>query len=248
MSSDLPVIELIDVWKKYSRTRVFRRTLKEDISRMFSFTSAEEQLQANEFWAVQQVNLRISGGETVGLYGPNGAGKSTILKLIAGVTCPTHGSVKTSGKIAPLLEMGAGFHPDFSGRENIFVNGAVLGMRIREIRQKLERIIEFSGARDFIDMPVKRYSSGMYVRLAFSIAIHSDADIYLFDEAIAVGDEDFRKRCFEKIDQLRARGKTILLVSQELWKIKKTTSRVVFMDKGSVLSSQDHVPPPTPPC
>lgn len=230
MSSDNAAIEFCEVWKKYSREAIFHRSLREDLINIFKGRKKTE-LAKDEFWALKQVNFAINAGETVGLHGPNGAGKTTILKLIAGVTYPTKGTVRTKGRIAPLLEIGAGFHPDLTGRENIFVNGTILGMGIRELRRKIDSIIEFSEIWEFIDMPVKKYSSGMYLRLAFSIAIHSEVDIYLIDEIIAVGDESFQKKCIKKIIELREAGKTLLVVSHSLATIQQLVHRTIFIQK-----------------
>ena len=176
------------------------------------------------------MNFKVTRGSSIGLYGPNGSGKSTILKMIAGVTNPAKGTVTVHGKVAPLLEIGAGFHPDFSGIENIFVNGAILGMPIKDIRKKIPAIIEFSGVQDFIDAPVKKYSSGMYLRLAFSIAVHSEADIYLFDEILSVGDENFQKKCMARIKGLKKAGKTVILVSHVKSLLQELTEEIIVLD------------------
>ena len=201
---------------------------------LFKRKTSDSQLQENEFWALRSINLAVRKGETVGIYGPNGAGKSTILKLIAKVTYPTRGEVIVRGRVAPLIEIGAGFHLDLTGRENIFVNGAILGMRIQEIREKIKEIIEFSELGDFIDMPVKKYSSGMYLRLAFSIAIHSDADIFLIDEILAVGDERFQKKCKDKIKKLSLRGKTLIIVTHNKSIMQDLCPRIIRLDKGII--------------
>jgi ABC-type polysaccharide/polyol phosphate transport system ATPase subunit len=233
MSSE-PVIALNNVWKKYSRSKIFHRSLREDIANIFEIRKDKTSLAANEFWALQDINLSIPKGETVGLYGPNGSGKSTILKLIAKVTYPSLGTVAVSGTVAPLLEIGAGFHKDLTGRENIFINGAILGMKINDIKKRIDSIIDFAEVKEFIDMPVKNYSSGMYVRLAFSIAIHSRADIYLFDEIIAVGDSNFKEKCLERIKQLKDSEKTLLIVSHNYDFLKKSASRIIQINKGGI--------------
>ncbi|MDL1957281.1 MAG: ABC transporter ATP-binding protein [Candidatus Desulfofervidus auxilii] len=223
-----------DVWKKYYRHHVFHRSLREDIVNLFKRKQKQE-LKKNEFWALKGISFEIKKGECVGLYGPNGAGKSTILKLIAKVTYPTKGIVNVNGRVAPLIEIGAGFHLDLTGRENIYINGAILGMHINEIRQKISQIIEFSELEEFIDMPVKKYSSGMYLRLGFSIAIHSEADIFLIDEILAVGDEAFQKKCLEKIKKLRKQGKTMLFVTHNRNLMEKIADRIIFMEKGKIV-------------
>ena len=234
MSSEF-MISLQNVWKKYSKEQLFHRSLRDDLARVFRPENRHDDLASNEFWALKDVSLSLKKGEAVGLYGHNGAGKSTILKLMAGVTHQTGGSVLKNGSVAPLLEVGAGFHPDLTGRENIFMNGAILGMKIREIKRKMESIIDFSEIGTFIDMPVKKYSSGMYLRLAFSIAIHSDADIYLIDEIIAVGDAGFQQKCIDKIRGLKAENKTLLLVSHNLELMSQISDRIVTLEKGVIL-------------
>jgi len=233
MSSDF-AIELKDVWKKYSRSKIFHRSLREDIVSMFEIRKNKNVLDANEFWALQEIAMSIRKGETVGLYGPNGSGKSTILKIIAKVTYPTLGSATVSGSIAPLLEIGAGFHKDLTGRENIFINGTILGMKIRDIKKKMDSMIDFAEVREFIDMPVKNYSSGMYIRLAFSVAIHSEADIYLMDEMIAVGDETFQKKCVDKIRELKKLSKTIFLVTHNYTLMEQLADRIVSLEKSKI--------------
>jgi ABC-type polysaccharide/polyol phosphate transport system ATPase subunit len=232
MSSNPNTIEFQNVWKKYSRSRIFHRSIREDIVNLLFSPS---QLRGDEFWALKELNFTIKAGETVGFYGPNGAGKSTIFKLIANITYPNQGEIKVNGRTAALIEVGAGFHPDLTGRENIFVNGAILGMKIAEIKAKLNQIIEFSELKDFIDMPIKKYSSGMYIRLAFSVAVHSEADIFLFDEIIAVGDQDFKKKCLQRIAKLKADRKTILLVTHDEELMKQLADRIIYLENGQVV-------------
>jgi len=230
------VICLKNVWKKYSKELIFHRCLREDLINFFKLkTTNNKTLKKNEFWALKNINFQIKSGETLGLYGPNGAGKSTILKLIAKVTYPTKGKILVEGKVAPLIEIGAGFHPDLSGRENIFVNGTILGMKIEEIRKKMDSIIEFAEIEKFIDMPIKKYSSGMYLRLGFSIAIYSSADIFLIDEILAVGDKNFQEKCLRKIKELKEDGKTIIFVSHNYPLMQKIADRIVFIEKGEII-------------
>jgi len=228
------MIVLERVWKKYYRHQVFHRSLREDIVNFFKRKQKQE-LKKNEFWALKGISFEIKKGECVGLYGPNGAGKSTILKLIAKVTYPTKGIVNVNGRVAPLIEIGAGFHLDLTGRENIYINGAILGMRIKEIKQKISQIVEFSELGEFIDMPVKKYSSGMYLRLGFAVAIHSEADIFLIDEILAIGDEAFQEKCLEKIKKLKKQGKTLLFVTHNRELMKKIADRVIFLKKGEIV-------------
>ena len=186
------------------------------------------------FWALQDVHLQVRRGEAVGIIGPNGAGKSTLLKILSRVLRANRGQVAVHGRLSGLIEVGAGFHGDLSGRENIYVNGAILGMSKREIQQKFDRIVEFAGIGDFLDMPVKRYSSGMYVRLGFSIAAHMEPDVLLVDEVLSVGDVSFKARCMEAMRTFLRSGTSILFVSHNLAAIKRFCDRVVLLDHGRV--------------
>lgn len=186
------------------------------------------------FWALQDVNLQVRRGEAVGIIGANGAGKSTLLKVLSRVLRPDKGGVRVNGRLSGLIEVGAGFHGDLSGRENIFVNGAILGMRHEEIRRKFDRIVEFSGIGEFLDMPVKRYSSGMYVRLGFSIAAHMEPDVLLVDEVLSVGDVQFKAKCMDAMRGFLRRGTSVLFVSHNLAQIKRFCDRVVLLDHGRV--------------
>ncbi len=188
-----------------------------------------------EFWAVRNVYLDIARGSTVGIIGENGAGKSSLLKLLTGITQSTTGSVRVQGRVASLLELGAGFHPEFSGRDNIRLNCSVLGMSDAEITERFPKIVEFSELGDFIDRPVKTYSSGMYVRLGFSVAASVDPDILLIDEALSVGDEHFRGKCINRLNDFRDQGKTIIFVSHDMGAVKTMCQWVVLMDKGEIL-------------
>lgn len=228
------MIELVNVWKKYSTRDVFHRSLREDIMNTLA-KKERENLHKGEFWAIKDISLRVKRGECLGIYGPNGSGKSTILKLIASVTFPTRGEVNVNGRIAPLIAVGAGFHHDLTGRENIYMNGTIIGMRIKEIESKIDSIIDFSEIdRKFLDMPIRKYSSGMHVRLGFSIAIHSTAEILLMDEILAVGDEYFQTKCIEKIRELNQSGKTIVIVSHDRRKVDELSDRIIFMDEGVI--------------
>ena len=182
----------------------------------------------------ETVNINIKKGETVALIGTNGSGKSTLLKLMTKIIYPTKGYIKTDGKLTSLLELGAGFHPDFTGRENIYFNAAIFGLSAAEIDKRVDEIIRFSELEDFIDAPVRTYSSGMYMRLAFSIAINVDAEILLIDEILAVGDQHFQDKCFEKLEQLSNSGKTIVIVSHSLGALKKLCDRGVWIYDGEV--------------
>jgi ABC-type polysaccharide/polyol phosphate transport system ATPase subunit len=184
--------------------------------------------------AVRDVSFTVARGEAFGFIGSNGSGKSTLLKLVAGIVRPDAGSIAVDGRVAALIELGAGFHPEISGRENVYINGAVLGLSRREVDARFDHILEFSGLADFIDEPVKTYSSGMYVRLGFAVAIHTDPDVLLVDEVLAVGDEAFAHRCLRKIEELLAGGRTLLFVSHSLGLMEGLCDRVAWLDKGAL--------------
>lgn len=183
---------------------------------------------------LKNININIKKGETVALIGTNGSGKSTLLKLMTKIIYPTKGTIKTNGKLTSLLELGAGFHPDFTGRENIYFNASIFGLTATEIDKRVDDIIKFSELEDFIDAPVRTYSSGMYMRLAFSVAINVDAEILLIDEILAVGDQHFQDKCFEKLEQLKSSGKTIVIVSHSLGSVKKLCNRGIWIYDGEV--------------
>ena len=187
-----------------------------------------------EFWALRDVSFAVKQGETVGIVGPNGAGKSTALKLISRIIEPTSGQIKVNGRVGALLELGAGFHPDLTGRENIFLNGSILGLGRAEIRRKLDEIIAFAELERFIDVPVKHYSSGMYVRLGFSVAVHTAPEILLVDEVLAVGDQVFQQKCLKRIGGLKRDGVTIVLVSHSLGSIRNLCERAIWLQDGRI--------------
>ncbi len=190
---------------------------------------------SNIVWSLRDINFSINEGEAVGIIGKNGAGKSTLLKLLSRVTSPTTGEIKVRGRIASLLEVGTGFHPELSGRENIYLNGAILGMRKKEITRKLDEIIEFSGVARYIDTPVKRYSSGMYVRLAFAVAAHLESEILIVDEVLAVGDAEFQKKCLGKMGDIsKGEGRTVLFVSHNMAAVQNLCSRGIVMRDGTI--------------
>lgn len=233
MSSE-PIITFHHVWKKYSRQQVLNNSLREELVSVITGRKKREELADGEFWALKDISLEVKKGECIGLAGHNGSGKSTILKLISSVTYPTKGVVTINDRVAPLIELGAGMHLDLTGLENIYMNGSILGLSIREIHNKQTAIIDFAGLEECINTPVKKYSSGMYLRLAFAIAVHSPAEIFLFDEVLAVGDDEFRKRCDEKMQQLRADNKTILIVSHDARELQRTCDRVCHLEHGSL--------------
>jgi ABC-type polysaccharide/polyol phosphate transport system ATPase subunit len=193
--------------------------------------------RAQQFWALRDVSFEVQRGEALGIIGHNGAGKSTILKLLSSITTPTSGEIRINGRLSALIEVGSGFHPELTGRENIYLNGSILGMRRREITEKLDSIVDFAGVRQFIDTPVKRYSSGMYVRLGFSIAAHMDPDILLLDEVLAVGDAAFQAKCLQRITQLKQAGTTIVFISHDLGAVERLCDRVLLMQQGEIAAS-----------
>lgn len=188
--------------------------------------------QRDAFWALKDVGFEVGQGEVIGVIGRNGAGKSTLLKILSRITAPTHGRVEVRGKLSSLLEVGTGFHPELSGRENIFLNGAILGMGRSEIARKFEEIVAFAEIEEFVDTPVKRYSSGMYVRLAFSVAAHLDPDILVIDEVLAVGDAAFQKRCLGKMRDVASVGRTVVFVSHNMGAVVQLCSRAILLEKG----------------
>lgn len=226
------IVEVRDVSKRFVLHK--DKTLKERILNPLRSRSHRE-----DFWATRDLSLEIQAGQTVGLIGPNGAGKSTLLKLIGGIVQPTTGTVLRRGRLAALLELGAGFHPDLTGRENVYLNAAILGLTKEQTDEHFDDIVEFSGIPDFIDTQVKFYSSGMYVRLAFAVAIHVDPDLLLVDEVLAVGDEAFQKKCLDKIQSFQEEGRTIVLVSHSLDQVEKLCTRVVVLGEGSVVFDGD---------
>jgi len=194
---------------------------------------------ADTFPALRNVSFVVPGGKTYGVIGRNGSGKSTALKLVAGITKPTSGTVRVSGRISALIELGAGFHPEISGRENVFINGIMLGLSRREIERRFDEIVEFAELREFIDAPVKTYSSGMYMRLGFAVAIHVDPDVLLVDEVLAVGDEGFTHKCLDKFAEFRRLGKTILLVTHSLSLVERFCDEALWLDAGEVRAHGD---------
>jgi lipopolysaccharide transport system ATP-binding protein len=196
--------------------------------------SRSERDEGKTFWALRDINFEVSRGEVLGIVGRNGAGKSTLLKILSRITEPSAGRVKLTGRIASLLEVGTGFHPELTGRENIYLNGAILGMRKAEIRQKFDEIVAFSEIGKFLDTPVKRYSSGMYVRLAFAVAAHLEPEILIIDEVLAVGDAAFQKKCMGKISSVARHGRTVLFVSHNMVAVKAMCTRAILLQQGRI--------------
>lgn len=212
-------------------TKLFRLYQERNQSLKATFTKGKR-TRHQEFAAVRNVSFNVTEGLTLGIIGSNGSGKSTLLKCLAGILTPDAGTIKSHGRIVALLELGAGFHPELSGRENISLNGAILGMSKIELREKYDSIVEFAGLERFIDMPIKNYSSGMVVRLGFAIAINVDPDILIIDEVLSVGDEQFQKKCYEKIDEFCNSGKTVILVSHGLSMVEQLCDQVLWMESG----------------
>lgn len=203
--------------------------------RRFRAPDGNDSGQSEDFWALKDVSFDVKEGDVVGIIGRNGAGKSTLLKVLSKITEPTSGKVKIKGRVASLLEVGTGFHPELSGRENIYLNGAILGMSRKEINRKFDEIVDFSEIEKFLDTPVKRYSSGMYVRLAFAVAAHLDPEILIIDEVLAVGDASFQKKCLGKMNDVGKNGRTVLFVSHNMTSLKTLCSRAVWLNSGQVM-------------
>jgi len=223
-------LEIEDVWKKFPMRRD-RPGFKEFLLNLPKFVNRNYN---SNFWALKGVSFKVKQGECLGIIGKNGAGKSTLLSLILGTIYPTKGEIKVSQKITPLLELGAGFHPDLTGRENIIINGVLLGLTKDEVMERMEDIVAFSEIKEFIDMPVRTYSSGMYLRLAFSVAINTDPELLLIDEILSVGDESFQKKSKDALIGLIKEGVTTILASHNLAAIKDVCNRVIWLDKGEI--------------
>lgn len=249
MAKEILVIK--DVSKKYRLGMIGGTTLRDELQRRRAarkglddptkaIGSKSSGNTGEEFLALKDINITVNEGERVGIIGHNGAGKSTLLKLISQITAPSTGTIEMNGRIASMLEVGTGFHPELSGRENIYMNGAILGMTKAEIDAKMEQIIDFSECRQFIDTPVKRYSSGMYVKLAFSVAAHLDSEIMIMDEVLAVGDMAFQKKCLDKMSRVsKDQGRTILYVSHNMNTIRALCNRVIVLSHGTVIYDGD---------
>lgn len=245
-----PIIEVNNLGKKYNigerqgyvALRDVLTNIAKSPARWFGakVKTALGQADPNEFWALQDINFKVEQGEVLGIIGRNGAGKSTLLKILSQITPPTTGEIKLRGRVGSLLEVGTGFHPELTGRENIFLNGAILGMRKKEIERKFDEIVEFAGIEKFLDTPVKRYSSGMYVRLAFSVAAHLEPEILIVDEVLAVGDAEFQKKCLGKMqDVTKKEGRTVLFVSHNMDAIRNLCTRCILLDKGAKVFDGD---------
>lgn len=241
-----PIIEIKNIGKKYNIAHqkggyvALRDVIMNIIKSPFSFLRTKFRRatgfeKKEEFWALKDINFSIKKGEVVGIIGSNGAGKSTLLKILSQITPPTEGEIILRGRVGSLLEVGTGFHPELTGRENIFLNGAILGMKRKEIAEKFDEIVEFAGIEKFLDTPVKYYSSGMYVRLAFSVAAHMDPDILLVDEVLAVGDAEFQKKCLGKMEDItKKEGRTIIFVSHNMAAIQRLCEKTIILSEGKI--------------
>jgi lipopolysaccharide transport system ATP-binding protein len=242
-------IKVENLSKAYQLGQIGTGTISRDLERWFASLRGKEdpylkigenndqhtRSESNIVWSLKDINFEIEQGDAVGIIGRNGAGKSTLLKILSKITSPTTGKISGKGRIASLLEVGTGFHPELSGRENIFLNGAILGMRKKEIQRKLDEIVDFAGIERYLDTPVKRYSSGMYVRLAFAVAAHLESEILIVDEVLAVGDAEFQKKCLGKMsDVSKGEGRTVLFVSHNMVAIKQLCKDVILLDNGEI--------------
>lgn len=242
------IIEANNISKQYRLGQVGTGTISHDVNRWWHKIRGKEDPylkigdindrtvkgESDYVWALKDISFNVIQGEVLGIIGKNGAGKSTLLKILSRVTQPSTGSVKAKGRIASLLEVGTGFHPELSGRENVFLNGAIMGMTKSEIRSKFDEIVDFSGVQKYIDTPVKRYSSGMYVRLAFAVAAHLEPEILIVDEVLAVGDIEFQKKCLGKMKDVAGHGRTVLFVSHNMNALKSLSQKGLLLENGSV--------------
>ena len=234
------IVTVDQVSKRYRLSRLGAKSLREEFARWGERLLARQDSRGKEeFYALREVSFEIGRGETVGFIGPNGSGKSTILKLMARIIYPTRGRITVRGSVASLIEVGAGFHPELTGRENIFLYGSIMGMKQADVRVKFDRIVEFAELERFIDTPVKRYSSGMYVRLGFAVAAHINPHVLLVDEVLAVGDAAFQSKCQQRIEELRRNGMTIVFVSHDMTAVERLCNRVFFLSQGEIRASGD---------
>ena len=243
-----PVIRIENLSKSYriqhGAVRSGYRTLRESLTAAAACAAPHDcrgkgNGSVEEFWALKDVNLEVQQGEVLGIIGRNGAGKSTLLKILSRITAPTTGRVELRGRVGSLLEVGTGFHPELTGRENVYLNGSILGMSRREIQKKFDEIVEFSGVEKFLDTPVKRYSSGMYVRLAFAVAAHLEPEILIVDEVLAVGDAEFQKKCLGKMGDVARGGRTVLFVSHNISAVKRICKSAALLSQGRVVALRE---------
>jgi ABC-type polysaccharide/polyol phosphate transport system ATPase subunit len=231
-----PILEVHNISKKFQidHERSAYLSLRDRIAGVFKPKSKKE-----DFWALKDVSFNVMPGESIGIIGRNGAGKSTLLKILSRITPPTEGSITVRGRIASLLEVGTGFHQELTGRENIFMNGSILGMKNAEIKSRFDEIVDFSGVEKFLDTPLKNYSSGMQLRLAFAVAAHLEPEILIIDEVLAVGDAEFQKKCIGKMEAVKSQGKTVIFVSHSLGTVKQICPRGILLVEGSVFNDDN---------
>ena len=235
-----PVIIVENLSKQYSLGMLKHETmLREAVVNLVKHPFKRSRRKKETIWALKNVSFEVEEGEVVGIIGRNGAGKSTLLKLLSRITYPTEGRIRVRGKVSSLLEVGTGFHEELTGRENVYLNGSILGMKRREIRSKLDQIIEFAGVERFVDTPVKRYSSGMTLRLAFAVAAHLEPDVMFVDEVLAVGDAEFQKKCLRAMDELRRGGRTVLFVSHNMSAIENLCPRAIWIEGGEIREDRE---------
>ncbi len=229
----MEVVEVKDVWKKFKIPHEKKTTILENIAGILQIFE-HERFSYEEFWALRGIDFSVEYGESIGIIGDNGSGKSTLLKVIDNILRPDRGSVSTHGKIAPILELGVGFHPDLTVKENVLIYGSIMGMKNREIKRRMDSILEFAGMQKFADARLKNLSSGMQIRLGFSVAVETDPDIFLVDEALAVGDMEFQQKCMDKFKEFKANKKTIVLVSHSLSLVREFCEKTVYLSKGEM--------------
>ena len=243
-----PIIDVQNLSKKYKIGAAQPRylSLRDSLSSTFkgvrnlvTFKNLSNLETNNEFWALKDINFQVNAGESIGIIGRNGAGKSTLLKILSRITPPTSGNAILRGRLASLLEVGTGFHPELTGRENMYFNGSILGLRKAEIDRKFDEIVDFSGVERFIDTPLKNYSSGMQLRLAFAVAAHLEPEILIIDEVLAVGDAEFQKKCLGKMDEVSRSGRTVLFVSHNLEQLKKLCTRSILLENGQIIKFEE---------
>ncbi len=230
----MSVIDVRDVWKKYRRPHVKTTSVKEAVLALL-----RGQRGYDEFWALRDISFEVEQGEAIGLVGPNGSGKSTILAMLARVLKPTRGTIRVEGRVCPLLELGTGFHPDLSGRENVFLNASLLGLTRLETERRYDAIVEFAELEEFMDSPVKTYSTGMVIRLGFSVAVNMDPDVLLIDEVLGVGDEHFQHKSFGRLLEFKQQGRTIFVVSHNLQSVQILCERAIWLDRGRIVKDED---------
>ena len=229
-------IRVENISKRYTIGKTSKGSLRETIAGLFGKNGSDT---AEEFYALRDVSFEVKRGEAIGIIGKNGAGKSTLLKVLSRITEPTTGRIEIDGRVSSLLEVGTGFHPELTGRENVFLNGTILGMKRQEIKDKFDEIVDFSGVEKFLDTPVKRYSSGMKVRLAFAVAAHLEPEILIIDEVLAVGDAEFQKKCLGKMQDVAGHGRTVLFVSHNMVAVESLCSRAILLQQGSKIFEGD---------